>query len=610
MTRILYIANIRLPTEKAHGLQIMKTCEAFEGAEVELVIPTRHNPINEDPFSYYSVDKKFTITTLQVPDWIRFGRIGFFLSALWFAEKARWLRQFWEADIVYSRDALILLQYILLGRKLVFEAHGPPTFVSKIVAKQAYRVILISHGLYDAYERAGVSREKMLVAPDAVDTRLFDHIPSRTLCRKELKIPEDQKVALYVGHLYPRKGADTLAQAVSRLDSVHVGFVGGTDSDIANFKARYATQPAVKIIGRVPHNRVPLYLRAADVLVLPNSGKDPDSSRFTSPMKLFEYMASLTPIVASEVPAIKEVLSDESCFFVAPDDAQALANGIQAVFADTAAADRKAERARELVALYSWTARSRSILAFISSPESLKNNDFFNTESIKYSRKRYPEVPVTFTQYFFKARLSITLEFLARARLGEGKKSVLEVGCADGVVAGAIWERFATSITHFDANDSAPEMIDAAKRAHTNIPVNFFVRTSVPPTHAYDAIVEVGVLNYTDTAVDFAQAAAGLTAHGVYICSVAGSSSLQARLKGTVGYEHVRSYGEYEQELGKYFRVIHERAVGFFIPYLWKVPALGRATQPVIEWVGRYLAPSLALEKVYLLTPLHHDTHP
>ena len=50
--KILYIANARIPTEKAHGIQIIKTCEAFVefGHKVELVLPWRFNRIKENIF--------------------------------------------------------------------------------------------------------------------------------------------------------------------------------------------------------------------------------------------------------------------------------------------------------------------------------------------------------------------------------------------------------------------------------------------------------------------------------------------------------------------------------------------------------------------------------
>lgn len=365
--KLLYLANARIPTPRAYGLQIMKTCEAFAraGVEVEVVVPARRITTPGDAFAYYGVEKLFTLTTLPVLDLLHFGGIGFFFSAVWFSEKARWLKSFWEADIVYSRDALVLVQYLLLGRKLVFEAHARPSLVSAFVAQYAYRIVVISQGLRDAYAAAGVAREKIIVAPDAVDEHLFDTAPEREEARRSLGLPLDAQIALYAGHLYARKGADTLAAAAAHLPSTQVVFVGGASDDIALFQKRWGEEGNIKIVGHVTHEKIPLYLRAADVLVLPNSGRDEDSARFTSPMKLFEYMASGTPIVASRVPAIQEVLSEASARLVPPDDPVALVRGIEAALAHAEDSEARAQVAKTESTHRTWQARAEAILAHL-----------------------------------------------------------------------------------------------------------------------------------------------------------------------------------------------------------------------------------------------------
>lgn len=362
--KILYIANIRLPTEKAHGLQIMKTCEAFagNGVHVELMVPARKNAIVEAPFSYYGVEEQFLITTMPVLDWVRFGRIGVFVSTLLFSEAVRFPQSFRDADLLYSRDAIVLLQYILLHRPFVFEAHAPPTFVSKIVARSARKTIVISGGLRSAYIEAGVPAEKIVVAPDAVDLSLFSDAPDKADARATLGFSKE-KVALYAGHLYARKGAHTVAAAAKLLPNVLFVFVGGTAHDVEQFKRDWSDQPNVRIIGHVSHQLVPTYLRAADALILPNSGKDADSARFTSPMKLFEYMGSMTPIVASDVPSVREVLDEGSAAFFSPDDPESLAIALKNVLDDGALSGRIAEGARTRVEAYTWDMRAKKILA-------------------------------------------------------------------------------------------------------------------------------------------------------------------------------------------------------------------------------------------------------
>src|SRR3989338_7168842 len=84
-----------------------------------------------------------------------------------------------------------------------------------------------------------------------------------------------------------------------------VGFVGGTEKDRAKVKVKsekLKNKDNVKIIEHRPHDEIPFWLRAADILVLPNTAIEDISKYYTSPMKLFEYMASGRPIVPSDLP--------------------------------------------------------------------------------------------------------------------------------------------------------------------------------------------------------------------------------------------------------------------------------------------------------------------
>ena len=323
--KIIYPAFIRLPTEKAHGAQIMKTCEALAalGHTVELVIPGRRNHIPEDAFSYYGVQKNFSIINVHTPDVVRWGILGFSASLLWFSEAVKWQRSFWQADIIYSRDAGLLLQYLLLGRKLVYEAHTKPTYISRIVARRAYRVVVISEGLYDAYRALGVNPERMVVAHDGVDAEAFAHMPTQHEARQTLGLTAG-RIALYVGRVDAAKGVDTLAAASEFLDdTTHIGIVG--DGPLRTFLQK--KYPRVLFVHETPYRELPTVLAAADILVAPNSATDTDASRYTSPLKAFAYLAAKKPIIATRVPALTAVFQD-SATYVSADAPQELASAI------------------------------------------------------------------------------------------------------------------------------------------------------------------------------------------------------------------------------------------------------------------------------------------
>ena len=343
--KIIYIANIRLPTEKAHGIQIMKTCEALasQGLDVELVVPKRKTPIQIDPFEYYQVKNNFKITRLWCLDTVRFGWIGYWIESLTFAKRAI-LYSLLKKGTFFTRDEIPAFLLKLMGKNVVWEAHmgQKNIFVRFLIMFKVY-VIVISNSLKDLYLKLGVLPDRITVIPDGVDIVQFDITMSKEDARKNLGIGSNKKLVIYTGSLHSWKGGGTLEEASKLLSD-----------DIE-----------VKIISGKPHAEIPIYLKAADLLVLPNSASENASRIYTSPMKLFEYMASGRPIVASDVPALREVLDESSAFFFKPDDEKSLANTIQEVLSKYSQALEVANKAKLDVQNYSWDKRAEKILKFL-----------------------------------------------------------------------------------------------------------------------------------------------------------------------------------------------------------------------------------------------------
>ena len=374
--KILYIANIRLPTEKAHGIQIMKMCEAFAGLghEIELVVPWRFNWIKTEPFEYYGVKKNFKITKLPSLDTVWLGRIGFWVQSFTFAEVSVWYALFKKADIVYSRDELSLFNLGFFKKNLFWEAHdGRLNFIIKNIIKRCAGIITITEGLKDFYARNGTAREKIFVAPDGVDLEKFTINLNKKECRERFSLPQNKKIIMYTGHLYDWKGSDILLETAREFESKNSEseslfvFVGGTKKDIEIFKSKAESVKLsnIKILGHKPHYDIPYYLKAADVLVLPNRGDNDISRRYTSPMKLFEYMASGNPIVASDLPSIREILNETNAVLVKPDDSKELADGVIKVLRDDDLSGKISKQALEDIKEYTWQKRADKIISFI-----------------------------------------------------------------------------------------------------------------------------------------------------------------------------------------------------------------------------------------------------
>ncbi len=379
---MIYVANIRLPTEKAHGVQIMKMCEAFAqlGYTVELVVPSRTTPIHDDPFTYYGVERTFTITRLPTRDTVSWGRAGFWLQTLSFIFRAARYARHSPAEVIYSRDpALFLFGFMPARKKLVWEVHTRPTRrVTNAIRRLPVRIVAITGGLRDVLVEAGVPHERVIVAHDAVDADMFAQTPDRQTVRRELLLPQDKKLIAYVGKyktMGESKGVEDVISAVGVVRAHHadvalllVGLNQDEFAEVRTLVEAAGLDNHAYLVGHVGRNDVARYMRAADVLVM-NYPNTEHYARFMSPLKLFEYMASGTPIVTSDLPSIREVLDDATASFFCADNPDGLRATLLESLAHSTVIEARATEAKEKVSRYTWRSRASHVLAFTEAKE-------------------------------------------------------------------------------------------------------------------------------------------------------------------------------------------------------------------------------------------------
>lgn len=357
-----------MPTEKAHGLQIMKTCEAIAraGVSIELIVPQRVNHLTNDPFRFYNVEQNFKIKKLPCIDLISLPilkKFWFWMETFSFYLHVKKYLKSNKADAYYTRDLPIALWLSKHIKNVFYEAHTLPNQPKKRHKKAWDAVkglVVISNGIKEDLIKYGVPEAKIAISPDAVDLDQFNVKESKKESRMRLNLPANKKIAVYTGHLYKWKGADLLAQATEKLSDIEIYMVGGTKEDINLFQNKYKF-PNLHIVGWQKHDQIPYWLNAADVLVIPNSGKYKISAKYTSPMKFYEYAASGRPIVAAKVSALQEVvdfLDEKGVEMFEPDNQIDLCQAI-----------RKALGLKEysfvLSGKFSWDNRATRIINFI-----------------------------------------------------------------------------------------------------------------------------------------------------------------------------------------------------------------------------------------------------
>ncbi|MEK7516099.1 MAG: glycosyltransferase [Patescibacteria group bacterium] len=378
MRQILYIANMRLPSERAHSVHVMEMCAALAGSDVnvQLLIPTRRTDIvAADLFSYYGVPQTFTVTRCRSFDAFRLPiprALAYYLHAVTFAWSAyRTSRRFPAAQII-SRDLFAAAILAFLGRTVIFEVHDLPSRRLRPLLRRLQRIITTNEWKRDRLvQEFGIVEKNILIAPNAVDTRKF--LPSGKEVTPELAAkgwPMGRKVALYTGSLLSWKGVSTLVAAAKFLPAeFSVVIAGGSVRDGERLRERIATEGVserVIFFPHQPHAEIPNLFAAADVLVLPTSSKEQIGREETSPIKAFEYLAAVKPIVASDVPSSREVLDESVAHFFTPDDPESLARAIEKAVAEWRREEGQKEKFYKKIR--TWDERARGVLGFFPSP--------------------------------------------------------------------------------------------------------------------------------------------------------------------------------------------------------------------------------------------------
>jgi len=372
--KIYYTATANIPSRKANSINVMKMCQAFvqAGYDVELVIPKSQSSISIDTniWEFYGISKPFSIRRFPFSNALR--GVGFYFLVLVYI--------LWkERGLIYTRDIKVAMMTALLGIDTVYEAHQPSIgglspFYFRILQKcsRLLRIVIISNALKDYFCTilSEANAEKLVLAHDAVNLEEFLAHSSKKTIREELGFPENSFLIGYAGHLYPGKGLEVIFELTQKMQEQQFVIVGGIPSDINKWREKTKDFKNIKFTGFVPNGQVKKYLWAFDVLLMPyqkrvSGSSGGDISNWMSPLKMFEYMASRRPIVASDLPVIKEILEHErNALLVGPSDIDNWVFQIKRLMNDKDLRETLAQKAWEDVSQnYTWNKRVEKIFS-------------------------------------------------------------------------------------------------------------------------------------------------------------------------------------------------------------------------------------------------------
>ncbi len=370
--RIACIATSEVPSRTANSIQLMKACGALAGIgnDVQLWIPGLEPGAPwETLAAHYGLRDRFTIHWQRSLKALR--RYDFSLNAV-LAARA------WEPDLIYTWTLQAAALASRLGRRTLLELHdrpqgrfGPLLFRTFLNGRGARRALYTTHALRQALEAEYGPRFDPPFgqwAPNGVELDRYADLPDPPIARRALGL-EEGFTAGYSGHLYQGRGASLMMELALRQPQVQFVWAGGEPEAIGAWRQRldHAGARNVRLVGFLPNAELPGFHAACDVLLMPYgesiaiSGGS-GSPAYANPMKAFEYLAAGRPILSSDLPVFREILSDQNAILLPPGDLDSWEAALLRVQRNVQLRAELSERARRDAAAFDWRARAKRAL--------------------------------------------------------------------------------------------------------------------------------------------------------------------------------------------------------------------------------------------------------
>lgn len=383
MYKITYISDARIPSEMANSVSILNLCSTFSelGNEVNLLKRWRYQNRNvniDDVFDMYGLQTKFNIVDIpnldlsvldnKIPK-LFLKPLNYINKRIWEYYASNFVTSNFNSDFIYMRNNMpyVLNNLVQLKKFIVLEFLDVPVqryfdIYKKSIKNNKNLVLLaITSNLADKIsEIFDVKRSNIFVSSTGVNRSMFDFSKSKRL--------KSKKTVMYIGSLHPNRGVDNVILASKAIKNHEFIIIGGNKQEVNNIKNKHNifAHKNLSFFYHQNHSQISKFYEQSDILVLPMISKDIHTRLYASPNKLFEYLASGKPIIASNIESLKEILRDGiNALFFNPEDSSDLIDKINILLKDQGLADRLSKNALEIVDNYTWKTKAQNILSLI-----------------------------------------------------------------------------------------------------------------------------------------------------------------------------------------------------------------------------------------------------
>jgi glycosyltransferase involved in cell wall biosynthesis len=269
------------------------------------------------------------------------------------------------------------------GYKTIFEVNGLPSIELKYhypgldvdllakIKEQEIATLHLSDAIIcpsnvtrDYIASLGLSRKLITVIPNGVSSSDFSPSP---LPPREGRIP----TLLYIGTLADWQGLEVVVKALPKIleqQAVQLRIVGRGRSRqrkvLSKHIRKLGVEGSVLVQPAVPHHEVPAVIAESDICIAPLGLNDRNVTQGACPIKVLEYMASSRPLIASNMPIVRELMrEDVDGLLFSPNDPEDLARKVLMLLKDVELSQRLAEAATErALTKFTWHASQKKLV--------------------------------------------------------------------------------------------------------------------------------------------------------------------------------------------------------------------------------------------------------
>ena len=318
LMKICYLSNSAIPSSFASSIQIVKMCEAFSqlGNDV-LLITTNVKKNNFDLFNFYNVKHKFSFKKIENFTEFPLGIKYYLFSLISILESFKF-----KPNIYITRNFFTCFLLILFKKKTIIELHHDLNTESRIVrflvkylkflnSKYLQKAIAITNSVGEEYiGKKYIQKRKVIVLPSGSSLKQIKIFKKR---EKNFNIG-------YFGSLYKSRGLDLIIK-LAKIDKANEYHLYGDLKDIKYLRYKNSIKN-LHLKNHVPYKNIPEKLSKMDILILPYvssitvAGDVGDITKYTSPLKLFDYLSAGKVIVCSDYKVLKEVINNKNAIFI------------------------------------------------------------------------------------------------------------------------------------------------------------------------------------------------------------------------------------------------------------------------------------------------------